>query len=115
MEQRCTMGLLNFFKKKPAEPTPSVGGSAAWQETTFNAAEAFREPLSPLTGLMPPPSLERPNSFSHAETQTILAKLDVLAARLEQVNMRLEKIEQSLRSQQPQQSSPPPYQALRRW
>ena len=107
------MGLFNFFKKKSSEPLPSVGGSAAWQETSFQAAETFREPLSPLTGLVPPPSLERPQSFSAAETQTILAKLDVLAARLEQVNLRLEKIEQSLRLQQPQTSTP--YQTLRRW
>ncbi|GEM_PF-3427139 len=108
------MGLFNFFKKKQPEEQPaSFGGSAAWQEGTFQAAEAFREPLSPLTGLVPPPSLERPQSFSAAETQTILAKLDVLAARLEQVNIRLEKIEQALRVQQPQQQSP--YQTLRRW
>ena len=108
------MGLFNFFKKKqPEETTPSIGGSAAWQETSFQAAEAFREPLSPLTGLTPPPSLERPQSFSAAASQTIFAKLDVLAARLEQVNIRLEKIEQALRVQQPQQSSP--YQTIRRW
>ncbi len=108
------MGLFNFFRKKqPEQPIASLGGSAAWQEDTFQAAETFREPLSPLTGLISPPSLERPQSFSAAESQTILAKLDVLAARLEQVNIRLEKIEQALRQQQPQQQSP--YQALRRW
>lgn len=109
------MGLFNFFKKKQAEePVQSVGGSAAWQETSFQAAEAFREPLSPLTGLMPPPSLERPQSFSAAESQAILAKLDVLAARLEQVSMRLERIEQTLQLQKPQQQSSP-YQVIRRW
>lgn len=110
------MGLFSFFKKKrPVEPVlSSLGGSAAFQETTFGAAEAFREPLSPLTGLVPPPSLERPQSFAAAETQAILAKLDVLAARLEQVNLRLEKIEQALRLQQPQQQQPS-YQVIRRW
>ncbi|MBI1973001.1 hypothetical protein HYS50_03275 [Candidatus Woesearchaeota archaeon] len=109
------MGLFTFFKKKqPVAPiTPSLGGSAAWQETSFQAAETFREPLSPLTGLVPPPSLERPQSFAAAESQAILAKLDVLAARLEQLNLRLEKIEQALRLQQPQQQ--PSYQVLRRW
>jgi len=110
------MGLFTFFKKRQsAEPLSSLGGSAARQETSFQAAETFREPLSPLTGLVPPPSLERPQSFSAAETQSILVKLDVLAARLEQMNLRLEKIEQALRLQQPQQQQSPPYQVLRRW
>lgn len=111
------MGLFSFFKKKqPVESVPpSLGGSAAWQETSFQAAETFREPLSLLTGLAPPPSLERPQSFSAAETQSILAKLDLLATRLEQMNLRLEKIEQALRLQQPQQQQSPPYQVLRRW
>ncbi|HLC72928.1 MAG TPA: hypothetical protein VJH37_05090 [Candidatus Nanoarchaeia archaeon] len=111
------MGLFNLFKKKEAATsTVPLGSGAAWQETSFQAAEAFREPLSPLSGLVPPPllSLEQPQSFGAAETQTILAKLDVLAARLEQVNMRLEKIEQILRLQQPQQQSSP-YQPIRRW
>ena len=109
------MGLFNLFKKKEATSPVPLGSGAAWQETSFQAAEAFREPLSPLNGLVAPPtlSLERPQSFGAAETQTILAKLDVLAARLEQVNMRLEKIEQNLRLQQ--QPTPSPYQTVRRW
>lgn len=110
------MGLFNFFRKKqqPAPFAPSINGSAAWQENTFQAAETFREPLSPLTGLMPQIS-DRPQSFSAAETQAILAKLDTLSSRLEQVNMRLEKIEQALRAQQPQQAQQQSYQVLRRW
>ena len=112
------MGLLSIFRKKAVSTTVPLQG-ASWQESSFQAAEAFREPLSPISGMMasppsPPMSLERPQSFSSAETQTILAKLDVLAARLEQVNMRLEKIEQNLRVQQPQ-SSPSSYPTARRW
>ncbi|MDP1693998.1 MAG: hypothetical protein Q8L34_00485 [Candidatus Woesearchaeota archaeon] len=106
------MGIFSLFKKKQVVESPILNG-AAWQESSFQAAEAFREPLSPLTGLMPPPSLERPQSIMAAESQTIIAKLDVLAARLEQVNIRLEKIEQALRGQQQPQT--PPYQTVRRW
>ena len=51
------MGIFSLFKKKEAVQSPILNG-AAWQESSFQAAEAFREPLSPLTGLMPPPSLE---------------------------------------------------------
>ena len=115
------MGLLSFFRKKPqisSSDSSSMGGNAAWQESTFQAADVFREPLSPLTPMMsltPPPSLERPFAFSQAETQTILAKLDVLAARMEQINIRLEKIEQAIHLQQPQQVQQPVYQTLRRW
>ncbi len=107
------MGLFGLFKKKQAVETPTLN-AGAWQESSFQAAEAFREPLSPLTGLMPPPSLERPQSIMAAESQTIIAKLDVLAARLEQMNIRLEKIEQALRGQQ-QPAQAQPYQTIRRW